>query len=133
MRGLDTNVLVRLVTRDDPEQAELALALVEDAERRGEPLHVAVPVLCELAWVLQGRLYDYDRPSIAAVLERLLETGIFAVQDREVVQQSLEDFRRGPAGFPDYLIGRQNRRAGCRDTVTLDEALAREPGFAPLK
>ena len=132
MRGLDTNVLVRFVTRDDPAQAERVLAFVEDAERRGEPLHVAVPVLCELAWVLQGRLYGYDRPSIVAVLQRLLETRVFVVQDREVVRQALDDFRNGSADFPDYLIGRQNREAGCLDTVTLDNRLAAEPDFAAL-
>jgi predicted nucleic-acid-binding protein len=132
MRGLDANVLVRLVTRDDPEQAERVLAFVEDAERRGEPLRVAVPVLCELAWVLQGRLYRYDRPSIVAVVERLLETRVFEVEDRDIVRQALGDFCNGPADFPDYLIGRQNRDAGCDATVTLDGRLAGEPGFAAL-
>jgi predicted nucleic-acid-binding protein len=132
MQGLDTNVLVCLVTRDDPEQAERVPAFVEDAERRGEPLRVAVPVLCELAWVLQGRLYRYDRPSIAAVLERLLETRVLVIEARDVVRQALDDFRHGRADFPDYLVGRQNRDAGCDATVTLDGRLADEPGFAAL-
>jgi predicted nucleic-acid-binding protein len=130
MRGIDTNVLLRFVTRDDPEQAERVLALVEAAERRGDQLHVALPVVYELTWVLQGRHYRYDRPSIAAVIERLLDTGVFAVQDRALVRGALDDYREGRAGLADYLIGRQNRQAGCADTVTFDGRLAAEPGFA---
>ena len=132
MRGVDTNVLVRFVTGDDAKQAKLALDFVEDAERRGESLHIAIPVICELAWVLQGRLYGFDRPAIAAVIERLLEIGVFVVQDRDLVRQAIEDFRDGPADLPDYLIGRQNRRLGCSDTVTFDLRLAGEDGFAAL-
>lgn len=106
------------------------LALLEATERRGDQLHVALPVVCELAWVLQGRHYGYDRPSIAAVLERLLDTGVFAIQDRDIVRQALGDYRDGRAHLADYLIGRQNRAAGCVDTLTFDERLASESGFS---
>ena len=57
MRGLDTNVLVRFLTADDPEQAEAALRLVEIADSTGERLHISNIVLAELVWVLRGGCY----------------------------------------------------------------------------
>jgi predicted nucleic-acid-binding protein len=132
MRGLDTNVLVRFITADDPNQSETARKLVDDLERDGERVHVTVVVLCELAWVLRGRLYGYDRPSIAAAINRLLETRVFAIQDRDVVRRAVADYEDGVADFADYVIGRQNQAAGAEDTVTFDRQLDGAPGFEVL-
>jgi predicted nucleic-acid-binding protein len=66
------------------------------------------------------------------VIERVLETGVFVVQSRDLVRAALADFRDGPADFADSMIGRQNRAEGCRDTVTFDHRLAAESGFAGL-
>ena len=132
MRGLDTNVLVRFITADDPDQSETSRRIVEEIEQRGERLHVPVVTLCELAWVLRGRLYGYDRPSIAAAIQRLLETRVFAIQDRDLVRGAVADYTAGVADFADYVIGRQNQAAGCDDTITFDGQLDGAPGFEVL-
>jgi predicted nucleic-acid-binding protein len=132
MRGLDTNVLVRFLTADDPEQSEAARKLIEDSERRGERLHVAVVVLCELARVLRGKGYGYDRPSIAAAIKRLLETGVFTIHQSDLVRLAVSDYETGTADFADYVIGRQNRAAGASGTVTFDGRLADSPDFEIL-
>ena len=85
MRGVDTNVLVRLVTGDDPEQSRAARELVEGAEARGERLHIATIVLCELVWELRGKAYGHSRDDVDEVLGRLLETEVFVVEDRDLV------------------------------------------------
>ena len=72
------------------------------------------------------------KPPDRATLERLLETRVFAVQDRDLVRRALEQYREGPGDFADYLLGWQNRAAGCDDTVTFDANLATAPGFASL-
>ena len=71
MRAVDTNALVRYITADDSAQSPRASALIEEAEDRGERLYLNAVVLCELCWVLRGKPYRYDRPTIAAVLEKI--------------------------------------------------------------
>lgn len=130
MRGLDTNILVRYITADDAEQTEKAKGIVEGAEDRGDRLYVNTIVLCELCWTLRGKPYRYDRPSVAAVIELMLGSAVFEIQDRELVQRTMVDFRLGKADFSDYLIGYQNRAAGCEDTATFDTKLRDREGFS---
>jgi predicted nucleic-acid-binding protein len=129
MRGLDTNVLLRLLLRDDEAQARKARALVERSVHDGEVLHVSLPALCELVWVLAGRTANLGRQEIAATIERLLDTNGFELQSRDAVREALADFRAGEADFADYLVGRLDRRAGCRDTLSFDARLAKDDGF----
>jgi predicted nucleic-acid-binding protein len=73
VRGLDTNVLVRLITRDEPDQALAVLFLLEEAETHNERFFVSTIVICELAWTLRSRPYKFDRPEIAEALELMLD------------------------------------------------------------
>ena len=129
MRGLDTNVLVRYITADDAEQTPKAKAIIEQAEDNGEKLSINTIVLCELCWTLRGKQYQYDRPSIAAVIELMLGTAVFDIQNRDLVQRAMIDYRLGKADFSDYIIGYQNRALGCEDTVTFDRKLLHQEGF----
>lgn len=129
MRGLDTDVLLRLLLRDDEAQARRALAFVERSVRDGEVLHVSLPVLCELTWLLAGRTANLGREELAATVERLLDTHGIELQSRDAVREALADYRAGDADFADCLMGRLDRRAGCRDTATFDLRLARSEGF----
>src|SRR4051794_11465076 len=108
MRGLDTNVLVRYITGDDAENSPIAKALIEQAEDREEQLFVSSIALCELVWALRSRPYLLPRGEIAAVLERMLGTKTFELQDRDLVHQALREYQQGRADFADYLLGRQN-------------------------
>lgn len=132
MRGLDTNVLLRFLTADDPVQAERVDALFAAAERSGERFFVGVIALCELSWTLRGRPYRLDRARIAAVLEGILDTSLIEVQDRGLVRRALAEFRLGRADFADYLLGLQTESAGCAGTVTFDRALREVAGFSLL-
>ena len=129
MRGLDTNVLVRFLTADEPAHAEASRRLVEAAELEGERLHVSTLVLVELVWVLRGARYGFSRAEVAEVLEALLESTVFEIQDRDLVRSATGAFRTGPADFSDYLIGELDRRAGCISTLTFDRRLLTTQGF----
>jgi len=130
--GLDTNVLLRAVTGDDPQQSPAAQAFLEKAERKGHRVHLSLPVLCELVWALRGSRYRLDRPTIAAVLNNLLQTPLFEIQKRDAIRLALADYREGSADFPDYLIGRLDEMAGCEQTVTFDSALKGSDRFEIL-
>jgi predicted nucleic-acid-binding protein len=132
MRGLDTNILVRYLTADEPDQSETALRLVETAEISGEHLHISTLVLAELVWVLRGGRYAFSRIEVADSLDALLSARVFEIQDRDLVRRAATAFRLGPADFSDYLIGENDRRAGCDSTLTFDRRLATADGFEEL-
>lgn len=132
MRGVDTNVLVRFLTGDDPEQYQTAERLFVAAEEAGESLYLTVPVLCELVWTLRGRRYRHGGEAIVGVLDRLLATPTIEIQDRDAVQRALIDYEQGQGDFADYLIGHLARKAGCSETVTFDRRLEGSPLFDVL-
>ncbi len=132
MRSLDTNVLVRYLTTDDPRQARTAERVIEECRSSGEPIYLTVIMLCELVWVL-GRSYGEGKTVIVGILEHLLELDQVRLEREDAVRRSLEIYRHGPASFSDYLIGEISREDGSRDTVTFDRALRGAPGFTVLR
>jgi predicted nucleic-acid-binding protein len=123
VRGLDTNVLLRALTGDDPVQSPLASSLLAEAEANGEQFHVSTTVLCELVWALRGGAYRQGRDVIVQALEALLASTVFALQHRDLVRRALDDYREGPGDFADYLIGWQDDAAGCAGALTFDRRL----------
>jgi predicted nucleic-acid-binding protein len=131
MRGLDTNVLVRYLTQDDPVQSRKVNTVIAEAVDRGEQCSISAIVLCELVWVLR-EAYRLDKPTVAATLEKVLDTAQLVVEQADLARRALDDYRRGRGDFADYLIGWRNRQAGCSDTVTFDRALGRSRLFRVL-
>lgn len=131
MKGLDTNVLVRYLVKDEPRQAARAVDLIRTASRRGEACFLNQIVLCELVWVLETA-YRYSRKTIADVVEKILLTEEFDVEDRDVVWAALARYREQPGDFADYLIGRKNLAHGCDRTFTFDRVLSGDPDFELL-
>jgi predicted nucleic-acid-binding protein len=129
--GLDTNVLVRYLTEDDPVQAQRAAALIQTLVARGERTFIGPVVLCELSWVLRTA-YDVTKADLLLTLEHLLATTQFVVGNKDVVRAAVEAYRRGRADFPDYVIGALNLDAGCERTVTLDRRLRHEATYQVL-
>jgi predicted nucleic-acid-binding protein len=131
VKGLDTNVLVRYLTQDDPRQAAAAGREIEAAARKGEKLLVSPLVLCELVWVLESA-YHVSKKELLAVLERILRTAQFEIPDKDFVWRSLADFRAGKGDYADYYLGRSNESAGAEITLTFDLALKGSPRFRVL-
>ncbi|WP_425153795.1 PIN domain-containing protein [Candidatus Palauibacter sp.] len=128
MIGLDTNLLVRFITGDDPELAAVAARLIRGRCTAESPGYVGVPVLVELVWVLR-RGYRYDKAAVIQVIRKLLGAAELVVESTEVVQLALRDYESGKADFADYLIGRANRAHGCVRTYTFDRRAARSSLF----
>lgn len=128
MTGLDTNVLVRYLTQDDPGQARTATTIIEETIADGGRLLLHPVALCELVWVLETA-YGQDRAEVAAVLERILRTAQFEIPDKETAWKAWTDFRSGRADFADYLMGHDHRRSGADTTITFDRALKGHPLF----
>lgn len=131
MIGLDTNVLVRYLTQDDPDQSKRASVIIEGAVSKGDRLLVHPVVLCELVWVLET-VYDYGRREVAAIFDHILRTAQFEIPDKEIVWNAWVDYRTGRGDFADYLVGHANGRFGAIHTVTFDKALKGRRQFQVL-
>ena len=131
MIGLDTNVLVRYLTQDDPAQAQKATQIIEAVADQGEVFYITSVVLCELVWVLDDA-YGYSRGDIQAVLDRILRTAPFRFDNKAQLWHAFHDYQTGRADFSDYLIGRLGTYAGCAETVTFDTSLNNSPHFRLL-
>ena len=119
MRAVDTNVLVRLVTRDDARQVAAAEHFVE----RGA--WVSHLVLAEAMWVLNA-VYERDPATIGMAVEMLLNHEHLTLQDADAVAAAVEHFRRRPAlGFSDCLVLEIARKAGHLPLGTFDRNLAK--------
>lgn len=124
MIGLDTNVLIRYIVRDDPAQAALADRCIEDACSREQPGFVSQVVLAELAWVLM-RGYGYPRQALGEVVSTLLTSEELQIEGVPVVRAALGACLAGNADFADCLIGAIHAQAGCATTLTFDKKAAR--------
>ncbi len=121
MIGLDTNVLVRYLVQDDPLQSKRATAQIEKAMHAQESLFLNHIVLCELVWVLM-RAYRYPKSTVLDVLEKIMLTEQFEIESKDVVWSAINDYKIDKADFSDALIGVKNHLAGCRTTLTFDNA-----------
>lgn len=122
MRAIDTNVLVRLITGDEPRQATAAAAFV----RAGA--WVSHLVLAETSWVLTS-VYELGPEQVASAVEMLLDHQELTVQDADVVARAVALFREHPAlGFSDCLVLEVARQAGHVPLGTFDRDLSRIDG-----
>jgi predicted nucleic-acid-binding protein len=117
--GLDTNVLVRYFAQDDREQSEAASRLIEALDQENPGL-VTTVALAETVWVVEER-YAASRAEDAAIIEKILQTRAFVVQDAEQAWQALARYRSGVADFSDYLIERICGAHGAEKTYTFDK------------
>ena len=131
MRGLDTNVLLRLLLRDDEAQANAADRFVETACSAEAPCLINRVVLVEAVWVLHSG-YGYAREQVAAIVENILRAEVFSVENTPEAWAALKDYRTSRADFADCLIGRTNRAQGADSTATFDKAATVLDSFVAL-
>jgi predicted nucleic-acid-binding protein len=122
MIGLDTNVVVRLLVDDDPEQRKLARAFIARTCTPDDPGYINHIVLVETAWVL-GSAYAFGRNEIASAIEGIMNVDEFSIEGPDLVRIALRA-SGGGADFSDALLGAVNASAGCKRTVTFDRAAA---------
>jgi predicted nucleic-acid-binding protein len=126
MRAVDTNVLVRLITRDDSRQAASAESFIDKGD------WVPVLALAEAVWVLAS-VYELSSKRLATAIEMLLNHRDLVLQDAETVAGALELFRAKPTlGFSDCLMLQLARKAGHLPLGTFDRNLANVEGTQKL-
>lgn len=126
MRAVDTNVLIRLITRDDQKQVNAAESFINKGA------WVSTIVLVEATWVLAA-VYDLSHSEIATAVDMLLHHQDLTIQDSETVVAALQQYRRRAAlGFSDCLILEVARKAGHVPLGTFDRELGKIDGAEKL-
>jgi predicted nucleic-acid-binding protein len=131
MIGIDTNVIIRYIVQDDLKQAKAATKLREQVCSPDNPGFLNHIVLCEIVWVLK-RSYKQSKESICQIIEQIIRTDRFVVEDIQLVWRALETFKETKADFSDCLLGQRNLQAGCEYTTTLDDAASKTAGYVHL-
>lgn len=128
MIGVDTNVLVRFLVRDDETQFEKARKLIKREVAAGRRVFVSQLVLMETEWVLRSR-YSLPKSLIIETISGLLGASDVQFEDEPAIEEALFIWGDTIADFADCLIGAKNRRLGCRATATFDVKASKLPGF----
>lgn len=128
MLGLDTNVLVRFLVRDDEEQFERAQRLIRREAQAGTPVLVSHLVLLETEWVLRSR-YRLSKTEILGAFSDLMSAVEVTFEDAPAIEEALFTWKNSSAQFADCLIGARYGTLACRATATFDAEALKLPGF----
>jgi predicted nucleic-acid-binding protein len=131
--AIDTNVLVRLLVRDDEIQFAAAKHVVDRAAEQGEPVLLLFGMLLEAEWVLRSR-YKVDKAAIIDAYTQLLETDGVQHEDEAAVEEAIFRWKDHPkADFTDCMLAARASRLGCTRFVTFDAGAAGLPGAEWLR
>lgn len=128
MIGLDTNILVRYLTQDDPIQSPKATETFERRLTEENPGFVSIVAMVETVWVLE-RAYGLTTDEIVGAIERVLQTDVLIVENEQEVFTAMIALKEEQGSFADAVIAALGARMGCSWTLTFDQKALRLPGF----
>ena len=126
MISLDTNVLIRYLVRDNADEADEALRLLDTLTSDNSGL-ICREAAIEMVWVLD-RTYRLPRDHIASIVQELARSEEIIVEDHEDVIIAADGYRRGLADFADLMILAAARRSGASLVFTFDRRFSRLDG-----
>ena len=130
MIGVDTNVLARFFTEDDPDQVPRAEELLQSLTPE-TPGFVSLVSIAELVWILRRR-YGWSKIQLIQCLNQMLDSPEFVLEGQTAVTEALRRFTSSKADFADCLIERSGHAGGCHETVTFDVDASRYAGMRLL-
>ncbi len=131
MLGIDTNVLVRFLLRDDEAQFQKANKLIQWEVTAGRGVLVSQLVLLETEWVLRSR-YGFSKIQLLEVIASLLDARDIQLEGEQSVEEAIYQWKEASADFADCLIAARYRRLGCGATATFDARAGKLPGFVAV-
>jgi predicted nucleic-acid-binding protein len=130
--ALDTNILVRLLVRDDAIQTDLAASLLERHARKSEALLVPVSVMLELEWVLRSR-YKFSKAEVIRTFTGLLASIELVFESEAALEQALASYEDGAADFGEFLHLALAQQGQALPFWTFDAKASKAPGTRLLK
>jgi predicted nucleic-acid-binding protein len=128
MIGLDTNILLRYLTQDDPIQSPKAREVLERRLTEENPGFISIVAMVETVWVLE-RSYGLTTDEIVGAVERVLQTDVLVVENEQEVFTAMIALKEGQSSFADAVIAALGARMGCSCTLTFDQKALRLPAF----
>ncbi len=132
MIGIDTNVVLRFLLKDDVRQSARALRFMRDKISAVQPGYVSLVTLLEIVWVLDS-LYGFNAEQQMAVVEDLLAVEALEIAERAAVARAVTASRDQRADFQDCLVAILGESVGCGTTVTFDTRAAKRAGMTLLR
>jgi len=126
--GLDTNLLIRFLVRDDENQAQVIRTLLIEAEEKNETFFVPISVTLEVIWVLSSA-YGYSKDEIVKALGGLLVLPTIVMEEHDRIARLCRLASRYTAGLADILIGLSAHDNGCSTMLTFDKKAAQSDFF----
>jgi predicted nucleic-acid-binding protein len=125
MNAIDTNILIRFVTRDDEKQFKKASRFFREECSVESPGFITAVVLVEMVWTLRTG-YNYEREEISAVVHNLLKSREIRIEHVDEAQLAVELYHSGEAeGFADAYAGLIALKMNCKESVTFDKKASR--------
>lgn len=128
MIGIDTNILVRYLTQDDIDQAQVVDQIFNTYATSSNSIFVNNIVICELIWVLE-RGYKYTKEIVTKAIKQILSTEEFAFENQDLLWLALNQYSQNKLDFSDALIGELNKASGCSKTLTFDQNAVKSSNF----
>lgn len=132
MIALDTNILIRLLVKDDEEQSKIVFKRFKKAERNNEILFIPLLVVLELIWVLDS-VYDCRREEIVNAIEKLTMMPIIQFEKLDVIHELIKHGKSTSVELSDLLICNSSMSSGCKRTITFDKNASKYQLFDLLK
>lgn len=120
MKGLDTNILVRFLVKDDEKQSESVYRLFKKAESEKDAFFVPLLVILETIWVLKA-VYEISRPDILDAINDILYLPILKFEGQPTLKRFLIDSQENSADLSDVLIACSARMSGCKTILSFDK------------
>lgn len=117
---IDTNILLRLLVRDDETQHIACVNLLREARQRGIVLYLLPVAVLEIVWVLE-KVYRYPRPRIREIVEAVLNTPELKIEKEDVFRRALALYEARSIKFADALMAYWGLDAGLTTIYTFDE------------
>jgi predicted nucleic-acid-binding protein len=131
MYGLDTNVLIRYLLRDDPVQAEQARATIESAVQSGDTIVISLLTMLESEWVLRS-CASLDKRAVITTFRMLLETRDIRIEQEETLEEALYQYENNNTDFADCIMATRYARLGCSAMLTFDKKASQLPGVVAI-
>lgn len=132
MKGLDTNILIRFLTRDDDRQANAVYAIFKRADEEGDMFYVSSLVVLEMLWVLES-VYGIPKNDILDALDGLLRMPILKFESQPAIQGFLRSSRDSRIDLSDSLIAHCAKNSGCECVLTFDKKASKFDFFERIK
>lgn len=132
MKAIDTNVLIRFITKDDENQAKLVYQLFKQTEKNQHKLFVPLLVVLEVIWVLQS-IYETPDSEIVKTFSDLLAMPVLLFESENAIQNFIESAAQTSFDLSDLLIAHSAYASDCESIFTFDKKAAKFKHFELLK